>query len=481
MGYMTTKIVASRHEIYKAKSYDWQEQDLAVKGGRGWTEYAIKQHYLESSNKTTSSGCDTRYYARQFYADNQVPCSPPIQKVQSSAQGSAGEFSIKVGDSYLQNILDTDITGEGLSSYNWLTSKPLEKEATNGLVWLGIEVPPAPKNEDGSPKTISNADLQNGVVKPPKWFILEAGMVYDWVEKEGDIKDGQFSQILFGARFPQLNAETGFIDMVKAVTLYTEEAITIYNETGDKILSQEENLLKMVPIVRADIGGSLINEGVQYSKKAVEFSSLSTSNRRDGYFNIIQALGFKMSDTETKTLNADTMVETPTAENKIIFSAPDTAPESDTREEIDNLQRKLDSSVQQAHTNYSQSASIGSGVALKEQGSHQSASVKFMMDTLLEKFRVTVYYAQKALGKDGEVIVAFPQSYAFESEADKLDGAEILDTLTATAYSKESKKAINAKKLMKLFSNAEFREKLIKADNDAIDKEALSTPPDFEG
>jgi hypothetical protein len=381
----------------------------------------------------------------------------------------------------LQNILDTDIAGEGLSAYNWLTSLPLEKEATNGLVWLGLEVPPAPLNDDGTPRTISNADLQNGTVKPPKWFILNASMVYDWVEKEGDIKDGQFSQILYGATFPQMNVETGFIDMIKSVTLYTEESITIYNEAGDKILSQEENLLKMVPIVLADIGGSLVNEGVQYSKKAVEFSSLSTSNRRDGYFNIIQALGFKMSQTGSETLNADSIVETPAAENKIAFAAPDTATESDTRDEIDNLQQKLDSSVQQAHTNYSQSASIGSGVALKEQGSHQSASVKFMMDMLLEKFRVTVYYAQKALGKTGDVLMVMPQSYQFESEADKLEGAESLDLLASTAYSKESKKAINAKKLMKLFTNAEFREELIKADNDAIDKEALSTPPDFEG
>jgi len=204
------------------------------------------------------------------------------------------------------------------------------------------------------------------------------------------------------------------------------------------------------------------------------------SNIRDSYFSIPQALGFKLSDTGAATLNADTLIETPDASNKIEFASPDTAPEQETREQIQSLMQKLDNSVQQAHTNYASSAStIGSGVALKEQGSHQSASVKFMMDTLLEKFRVTVYYAQKALGKDGEVIVVFPQSYQFESEADKLEGAEILDTLATTAYSAESKKAINAKKLRKLFSNSEFREKLIKADNEAIDKEIKSTPPDF--
>ena len=69
---MSPKIAQSRHEVYKANQYDWNEQDLAVKGGRGWYSYAIKQHYLESSNLVTKSGCDTRYYARQFYADNQV-------------------------------------------------------------------------------------------------------------------------------------------------------------------------------------------------------------------------------------------------------------------------------------------------------------------------------------------------------------------------------------------------------------------------
>jgi hypothetical protein len=201
---------------------------------------------------------------------------------------------------------------------------------------------------------------------------------------------------------------------------------------------------------------------------------------RDSYFNIPQALGFTLAETGVTTLNSDTLIQTPLAENKIEFASPNVAPETETREQIKALQEKLDNSVQQAHTNYSTSgATIGSGVALKEQGSHQAASVKFIMDMLLEKFRVTVLYAQRGLGITQEVEIKLPQNYQFESDADKIDSAEALDALAQSALSKESKKAINAKKLEKLFSDAEFRKTLIDADNAAIDAE--ETVPDFQG
>ena len=463
---MSQKIINSRHKEYEAKCYDWNEQDLAIAGKRVWTDYCINRHHLESALEITTSGCSTRYYARLFYADNQVPVGPPIQKVQSSAQGSTGDFTIKVSDKYLQNILDNDINGEGLGSYNWLTSQPLQRLAGNGKVWMGIVVPPLP--EDMS--SVSRSDMENGKVKPPKWFTLKAHDVLDWVEKDGDIKDGQFSKILYKATYPKMNMDTGFIDYVDSVVLYGEDEIITFSDTGKEEYSREVNTLGFVPIVAADIGDSLISDAVQYSKKAVEISSLSMSNIRDSYFNIIQALGFKLSETGETTLNSDTLIQTPLPENKIEFVSPNSAPEVETREQIKALQEKLDNSVQQAHTNYS--TSIGSGVALKEQGSHQAASVKFIMDMLLEKFRVTVYYAQKAIGLTGDVVMGVPETYQFESTSEKLEQAEVLDMLIGTAFSNESKKAINAQKLTKLFTNSELREILIKADNEAIDKAA---------
>ena len=471
---MSQKIVKSRHVEYAANVYDWTEQDLAIKGKRLWTDYCINRHYLESADPFTSSGCDTKYYARRFYADDPVPVGPPIQKVQSSAQGSAGEFSIKVSSDYLQNIINTDVNGEGIGAYNWLTSTPLERLAGNGRVWMGIVVPPLPE-EMTSP---SKADLENGSILPPKWFTLKASDVLDWVEKEGDIKSGQYSQVLYKATFPEIDPDTTFIKHTPSVVLYTEEKIITFSESGRKILKEEVNTLGMVPIVSGDVGDSLIGKGVQYSKKAIEMSSLSMSNIRDSYFNIPQALGFKLSDTGVTHLDSDTLVQTPNSDNKIEFASPNTAPEAETREQIKSLQEKLDNSVQQAHTNYS--TSIGSGVALKEQGSHQAAAVKFIMDTLLEKFRVTVYYAQKAFGIDTPVEMETPQTYQFESDSEKLSQAEILDDLTGTALSKESKKAINAEKLTRLFSNHELRQKLIKADNEAIDKEEAAIAPLFE-
>lgn len=454
--------------------YSWNEQDLAIRGKQAWTDYCIHQHYLESNLPYTSSGCETKYYARRFYADNQVPVSPPIKKVQSSAQSSAGEFSVKVADDYLQNILNNDVDGNGLSAYNWLTSKPLERLTGNGRVWIGIHLPATNKDD------ISNADLQNGEVLPPRWFTLKASDVLDWVEKEGDIKNGQFSQVLYKATYPEVNAITGFVTYHEAIILYKEDEIITYNESGRKELDRQENSLGIVPIALADIEESLIGEGVQYSKKAVEISSLSMCNIRDSYFNIPQALGFKLAETGATTLNSDTLIQTPEAANKIEFASPNTAPEGETREQIKALQEKLDNSVQQAHTNYSTSgATIGSGVALKEQGSHQAASVKFIMDMLLEKFKVTIYFAQKGLNLNQEVALVMPENYQFESETDKIDSAEALDALVSTALSKESKKAINAKKLEKLFPDSEFRSQLIEADNAAIDAE--QEVPTFTG
>lgn len=473
--YMSTKIVNSRNPRWKDNNFDWNEQDLAIRGKRDWSQYCINLHYLESPNQVTSNGiCKTRHYARLFYAANPVPVRPAIQNVQTSAQASAGDFKIKAPKSdYIQDILDNNVDGEGLSSYNWLTAKPLEKLCGNGLVWLGVSLPALP---DGM-ETVSAADYMQGRVGAPRWFKLNAIDVYDWVEKEGDIEDGQFSMVLYRATYPMPNKDTGFIDHEEAIILYTETEIITYSKSGRKILNQEANTLGFVPIVSADITESLVGEGVQYSKQAVEIDSLALSNMRDGYFSIPVARGFKVEG----SLSADDLVETNDAAQTIEFATPGTAPEAETRAKIESQQRQFENSVQQAHSNFSrEGATIGSGAAYKELGSKQAQSVEYIMDMLLEKFKVTVLYAMKATGQDGEIEMAMPSSYEFTSEDSKLDQAETLDSLTQTAISKDSKKAINAKKLEKLFQDSEFRQKLIEADNDAIDSGADSIPT-FEG
>jgi hypothetical protein len=299
------------------------------------------------------------------------------------------------------------------------------------------------------------------------------------VVKDGAAEKGQFSQLLYKATFPEVDPATGFIKHCEAVVLYTEEEIITYSESGRKIYSQEPNTLGYIPIWEACIGESLIGEGVQYSKLAVELESLATSNMRDGYFNIIQALGFDMP--EGQALNADTLVTTPEANNKIEFAAPNTAPEVETREKIKALQEQFENSVQQAHSNFSRGgATIGSGVAYKEMGSQQAQSVKYIMDTLLEKFKVTLECAIEAVGQSGEMEYKIPDSYEFVSEDNKIEQAEALEALTATALSPESKKAINQKKLEKLFPDSELRKILVEADNAAIEGGADSIP-DFQG
>lgn len=458
------------------------EQDKAVSGGYDWTDYCIHQHHLETAERYTSSMCETRLYSRQFYATNPVPVAPPIQKVQSSAQASASGFSLKVGNKYLQKLINEDVNGEGLGAYNWATGCPLERLAANGCVWLGLKLPAVPEGME----VVSSADMMRGTVAPPCWFYLKASDVLDWVEKDGDIRKGQFERVMYKATYSERNAVTGFTDIVDAVVLYTEEEIITYNHTGRKVLAQEPNTLGFVPIVRADVGDSLIAEGVQYSKIAVELDSQSTQNMRDGYFNIIVARGFQMMEQDQDgnmravTISSNKIVQTPESDKYLEFVSPDATPEVETREKIKALQSQLDSSVQQAHSNFSQSgATLGSGVAYKEIGSYQAASVKFVMDTLLEKFRVTVYYAQKALGFEGEILMSNPEDYQFENEGDKLDQAETLDALSQTARSKDSEKAINALKIKKLFADASMREELIKADNVAID--ASQPVPEFNG
>ena len=467
MELMSQKIVKSRSEEWENNQIAWMEQDLAVCGGKAWTDHAIHLHYLESSLLYTSQGCETRHYARRFYATNAVPVRPAIQKVQNSAQASQGDYSLNVGNEYMQNILDTDIDGAGNSSYNWITGKPLEKACANSKVFIGFKIPPAEQ------ATVTVADYNMGRVKPPCWFYLCARDVYNCVEKDGPIEDGQFSQILYSATYPEIDPTTGFVKHCPAVVLYTEEEIITYSESGRKVLNREPNTLGYVPIWEVNIGESLIGEGVQYSKLAVELESLATSNMRDGYFNIIQSLGFEVDG----PLNADTLVITPESDNKIEFAAPNTAPEVETREKIKALQEQFENSVQQAHSNFSRGgATIGSGVAYKEMGSQQAQSVKFIMDTLLEKFCVSVKCAMKAIGQMGEIEFKKPMSYEFVSEDNKIEQAEALEALTSTALSPESKKAINSKKLEKLFPDAEFRKILIEADNAAIDGGADSIP-----
>ena len=101
-------------------------------------------------------------------------------------------------------------------------------------------------------------------------------------------------------------------------------------------------------------------------------------------------------------------------------------------------------------------------------GSDQAASIKFIMDSILSKFIVTVFYAQEMIGLSGDIEKTFPESYIFESEGDRISQALDLDSLASTALSVESQSAINAAKNAKLINNQELLSKMNKADDDAL-------------
>ena len=472
---MSVKVVKSRHPKYEKNNYLWRQQELALEGGHVWINECLTRHPYESANRITPNQCLERFENRKRIATNPVQVLPAVQKVQSSAQGSASGFDIKVDDEYIHEIISEDIDGNGSSAFSWLTNKPLFYGAGNGLVYLGIEVPAIPPDME----TVTQADMRNGRVAPPKWFYLKASDVLNWVEKDGDIYDGQFSRLMYKTSYPVMNSETGFYDFQDAIVLYTDTEIITYNDTGRKILNHEENSLGFVPIVSVDLGQSLINEGVDFSRTAIEINSYSLQNQIDSFFNFIVARGFKMQSTDEEGntqvvhLASGKVVSTPEKDNFLEFISPDSAVASETREQINALQNQLDSSVQQAHTNFARSgATLGSGVAYKELGSYQAQSVKYIMDSLLDKFKVTVYYALSAISKSDAVVeMKKPESYNFETQAEAIDQAEALDALSSTALSKESKKAINALKIKKLVSDSELRGVIIDADNDAIDSE----------
>ena len=470
---MSSNIINSRHPLYEANKADWNMQDLAFIGGRTWTDFAITQHTFEDPTATSNTGADSCYDQRQYYAANPVSIKPPIEKVQSSAQASSGQAALTVGTGggadYFQAVLDKNANGEGLGWYSWLVGSPLTGLTLNSKVLIMVVLPPLPEGVE----EVQLSDLLDGTIAPPKFAVLPASSVVQWTESEGDIRNGQFTDIMYKSAVWEADGDTGFFKQVPVFIRYTPTTITTYNQDG-KPRSTEVNSAGFVPIVSAEIGGSLVGEGVQYSKQAVELDSLATQNMRDGYFNILVLTGSAMPVAEGEkrpTLSSSTAFNIP--ENaKLNFISPDSTPESETREKILALQNQLDTTVQQAHSNFAKTgASVGSGVAYKELGSYQAASVKFQMDILLEKFSVVVFYAQKMLGLDGEIVLKKPEDYSFEAEGDKIEQAIDLEALAASASSKESKKAINAKKLEKLFPDDAIRAELIKADNAAIDEE----------
>jgi hypothetical protein len=457
------------HPLYNAMSKEWNEQDLAYFGKKPWTNYCINRHPLESKDEKTSSDACTRFTSRKIYATNPVLVRPPIQKVQNSAQKSGKDADVKTSSEYINDILTTNADGEGLNWYTWLTSEPLAALARNGLVYIGVDLPEAGKDN------VTEQDYINGSVPPPKFFHLRANQVVNWIETEGDIKKGQFSALMYKSTITKRNS-SGFNDVVKVLVHYTDTQIFTYNlDTGAEEIDVQENSFKFVPFVRAEITLSLIGEAVQYSKAAVELNSLSFQNMRDGYFNILQARGFQIQDSEGKAipLSADKIVNTPAPEKYLEFIAPETAPEGETREQIKALQEQADISVQQVHSSFAQS--IGSGVALKEQGSDAASSVKYMMDILLDKFAVAIHMAMKVVGHPGEVVLIHPENYTFSSEAENIENAEDYRGLAETSPSKEAKKAYTFKANAKIF-DGEVLEKVNKADADAIDNEADDIP-----
>jgi len=457
------------HPLYNAMSVDWNEQDLAYFGKKPWTNYCIDRHPLESKDKKTSSDACTRYYSRKKFATNPVLVRPPIQKVQNSAQKSGKDADIKTTSDYINDILTTNADGEGLNWYTWLTSEPLAALSRNGLVYIGVDLPATDK------EVVTEQDFISGTVPPPKFFHLRAAQVVNWTETEGDIKKGQFSALMYKSTINTENS-SGFQDVVEVLVHYTETEIFTYNlSTGAEEIPVQINTFKFVPFVRAEITLSLIGEAVQYSMAAVELNSLSFQNMRDSYFNLLVARGFQIQDSDGKPvpLSADKIVNTPAPEKFLEFIASETAPEGETREQLKALQEQADVSVQQVHSSFAQS--IGSGVALKEQGSDAASSVKYMMDILLDKFAVAVHMAMKVVGHPGEVVLIHPENYTFSSEAENIENAEDYRSLAETAPSKEAKKAYTFKANAKIF-DGEVLEKVNKADEEAIDNEADDIP-----
>lgn len=453
------------HYQYQRLRHAWVEQDLAYAGQREWTDYCINRHPLETPLPYTLNQAQTRYQSRLFYADNPVKVKTPIDKVQSTAQQSSNDFSITTGDEYLDGVLNGNVDGEGMGVYNWLVGDPLAAQARNGWTYLGVFLP------DSEIENPTLADVKAGRVAPPKWFKLDAAQVINWIETEGDTEIiGQFSQILYKT-IKTMPGKEGFQISKEVYVLWTTDEVKILDDEF-KVIETKENPFGFVPIVRVD-SDSLIAGGVQPSKMAVEASSLAFQSLRDQGFNVMVLKG-GMTEDEFQ-LSSDEMIQIK-EDADFDFKAPSNAPWDATKELLEKLQEELDSSVQQAHQNFArQGSQIGSGVAYQELLSIQGASVGFYMNHLIDKFRVTVVYAMRMLGIEGNLEIKRPENYVFVSETENLEQAERLDLLGRTAPSQFAKEQWNAKKNSKAFSG-KLLDEMNAADKAAINNSVNTAP-----
>lgn len=458
--------------LYKKLNSEWEEQDLAFDGGRPWIENSLSLHYwdelqLGNYSDKSKNGSPSRYSARKKYADNEIPVSEPIEKVQSSAQQAMSQYEVKTDNTGVDRALHNDADGNGIDSYTWLTGEPLAALERNGIVYLGVMIPEFEVDEP----TVQ--DIESGTVPDPVFFNINASQVLNWVESKGDIRNnGQFERVLYWAVTSVPDEETNYLKEQIVYVDVSRETITLYDDNFENPI-ERENPLGIVPIVRASIGRSLIKDGVRYSKTAIELGSLSNQNMRDSFFNFLITIGVDVNNNpdgqDGAKISSDSLISLP-ENGDMKFVSPDVSTSAETRERIDDLKKKFEQSVQQAHSNFArQGSTLGSGVAIKEVQNEQAQSVKFAMDTLLAKFKVVIHFALKGVGDAKEdFIMAFPSDYVFRSEKDNAEVALDYATFIDDAPSKETKKILNAKKLSFLLEGKSLQE-AIKADNEAID------------
>jgi len=445
----TTDLLSCYHVDYTIQKEEWEKIRLAYHGGDEWIKASLQPYECES---------DGSFKFRTDNAVNHIAIKTPIESMQAIARGSKSQARVENAHPRVQAALDNDFDNNGNSWFTWTVDEGMSNLPVYGKFFIFAS----------TPAQVSELNKENQKDFDPYAFGRNPLQVINYRYENGNTrKNGQFSDILFLTTEMVLDEKTRYENQIEIAIRLTKEFVIVMavnecravsgrNQDGliyddfeaGEVIRITENPHKKVMCRCVNIGRSIVVDGVNISKQAMNIQTASFSSTFDGNFTQKWISGANAPTEEE---------ENAVGENSIMyFAKPETKYNATPNPKntvdnaiafVDDLQNSFDTKMQNSYNNLAKKGSqVPSGEALKEINAPQNQAVGYEMDQFGDALLDIVAWMHELIGVaiPENLAVIMPDSYESTTEQDRITTA--LDVQDLTAETLEGIEIIETKK-----------------------------------
>lgn len=476
--YWTKDLLSCYHVDYGIQKDEWEKIRLAYHGGDPWVAGSLQKYECESAGSFTF---------RTNNAVNHIAIKTPIESMQNIARGSKAQARVENAHPRVQAALDNDFDNNGNSWFTWLVDEGMSNLPVYGKFFIFAS----------TPAQVSQLTKEDEKDFAPYAFGRNPLQVINWRYENGNtLENGQFSDILFLTTEMVLDQNTRYetqieiairitkefvivmaVDNCRAVSGLDGNGLFIYDDfEAGEVIRVSENPHGKVMCRCVDIGRSIVVDGVNISRQAMNIQTASFTSTFDGNFTQKWVSGSNApGDGDDNELGENNIMYFTDAATKYNATPNPTNTVDNAVAFITDLQNSFDNKMQNSYNNLAkQGSQVPSGEALKEINAPQNQAVGYEMDQFGDAMIDIVSWMHELISVPipDNLIVIMPDSYESTTEQDRITTA--LDVQDLTAVTLEGMEIIETKK-WELLAPADQVEEISKAEADARWQRAVLT------